>query len=110
MVRSKQHKPIVKPEEVKTKPAEVKNIENLLQSSGWWIIEKRIEWLVWVYKDKILKPIPLWLTREQRELHCEDMERLKNKMAAYEELLELPYEILESHGETEFIVNRQSEV
>lgn len=58
----------------------------------------------------INKPLPLWLTKEQKETYYDDMERIKIKIEVYEKLLQLPHIMMEEYGESEFRVNMSDNV
>ena len=98
----KYEKPVV--EEKKT-PQEVLRMQTLLDDNWWKDLIKRIDETIKQSTKDLRKPLPLWLSNEQKQIRYDDLERIKMKLECYEELKQLPYTIMSEYWEEFFNVD-----
>ncbi len=105
MVTSK-IEPFKKPiEQVKRTPEEILRLESLLLDNWRKMVVERIKSTIESSKKTVLSPRPMWLTREEIESWNNDMENIKIKISAYEELLQLPESMMSEYSNADFKVN-----
>jgi len=104
MVQSNVKRIEVKEDEVRI-PEEVLRLESLLLDNGWKMLMERLNNTI-ISSEKTLKQsMPLWLSKEEKETYYDDMERIKLKINAYEELIALPEQMIQEYSNTDFITN-----
>ena len=104
MVQAKIDRTPIAVEEKRT-PEEVLRLQSLLLDNGRKMILGRMSGTI-LSSEKILKQsMPLWLTKEQKETYYDDMERIKLKINAYEELMALPEQMIQEYSNDDFRTN-----
>lgn len=109
MVQSRIPKPEIEIKITKT-PEEVLRLQSLLCDNWWKMLVERLNTTISDSEKIIRATMPLWLSIEQKMVYMDDMEKIKIKINAYGELLQLPYDIMKEYWETEFTIDKSEEV
>lgn len=91
--------------EEKRIPEEVLRLESLLLDNGWKMLIERLKSTIISSERTLKQSMPLWLNKEEKETYVDDMERIKLKINAYEELIALPEEMIREYSNTDFRTN-----